>query len=148
VPPAYVHSLDDYWRWFYLHLDYSGGWLQHEPLQVEIIPDPVTMDPHELVAIRLPSQRLLFHDGSFLDFRLLVNDQLEQEEYSYHFASADDDLIWRKDKHPGHAHLTHIHRPPNEREPYEEVDIEEVIDQIRKHFGDQAQGLNSEAGAY
>jgi hypothetical protein len=121
-----------------MHLDYSGGWLQHEPLIVELIP---AVGQQELIAIRIPQQRLLFHDGSYLDFQALISDELQPETYSYHFATAENELIWRKDKHVGHPHLTHIHRPPDEREPYEEVDIEEVIEQIRKHFGSSARAV-------
>jgi Family of unknown function (DUF6516) len=134
VPPRHVRSLDDYWRWFAQQLDQSGGWLEQEPLQVQIILDSEATDPMELAGLIILRQRMRFHDDSWLEFQVVVNRSLESVEYNYHYATARNELIWRMDKHGGHHQHTHIHRPPSPRvaEPYDEVEITDVLEEIRK----------------
>ena len=85
-------------------------------------------------------QRIRFWDESFLEFTILVNDSLELEEYNFHFQERDGTFIWRKDKHPHHEEevggLTHIHdnpSDPDEVRAYFEVDLAEVIEEVRQH---------------
>jgi hypothetical protein len=133
VLPRWVQSLDDYWSWFAEQLDYSGGQLESEPLQAQVVVDNVT---GERVALILGRQRLVFHGGSRLDFRVVVDRSLEQVEYNFHDSSAQGELIWRMDKHPGHMELSHIHCPNDRRDPYREVDITDVLSEIFKHLGE------------
>jgi hypothetical protein len=132
VLPRWVQSLDDYWSWFAEQLDYSGGRLEDEPLQAQVVVDEVT---GERVALILGRQRLVFHGGSRLDFMVVVNRSLEQVEYNFHYSSAEGELIWRMDKHPGHTELSHIHRPNDRRDPYPEVDITDVLSEVSKQPG-------------
>jgi hypothetical protein len=132
VLPRWVQSLDDYLSWFAEQLDYSGGRLEDEPLQAQVVVDEVT---GERVALILGRQRLVFHGGSRLDFMVVVNRSLEQVEYNFHYSSAQGELIWRMDKHLGHTELSHIHRPNDRRDPYPEVDITDVLSEVSEQLG-------------
>jgi Family of unknown function (DUF6516) len=65
---------------------------------------------------------------------VVVDRSLEQVEYNYHYSSAQGDLIWRMDKHPGHGELSHIHRPGGRPERHPEVDITDVLSEIVKQL--------------
>lgn len=131
--PRWVRSLDDYWSWFSEQLASCGGQLENDDsLIAEVVEDP---DTKERLTLVLGRQRLIFPDGSWLEFSLVVNQDLEVVEYNFHYAASDDRLIWRLDRHRGHADmLAHIHLPPNRREPHEEVEIDEVLDKIFEHL--------------
>lgn len=84
--PRWVRSLDDYWSWFAEQLDYSGGRLVDESVQVQIVEDAAT---GERLALILGRQRIVFPGGSWLEFRVVVDRFLEQVEYNYHYSSAE-----------------------------------------------------------
>jgi hypothetical protein len=131
--PRWVRSLDDYWSWFSEQLASCGGQLEEDDsLIAQIVEDP---DTKERLTLVLGRQRLIFHDGNWLEFSLVVNQDLEVVEYNFHYAASDDQLIWRLDRHGGHDDmLAHIHLPPNRREPHEEVEIDDVLDKIFEHL--------------
>jgi len=129
VLPRWVQSLDDYWSWFAEQLEYSGGRLEGESLQVQVVEDHVT---GQRTALILGRQRIVFHGGSWLMFMVVVDRSLEQVEYNFHYGSAQGELLWRMDKHAGHGDLPHIHRPHSRPEPYPEVDITDVLSEILK----------------
>jgi hypothetical protein len=131
VLPRWVRSLDDYWSWFAEQLDYSGGRLADESVQVQVVEDEAT---GERLALILGRQRIVFHGGSWLEFRVVVDRSLEQVEYNYHYGSVEGELIWRMDKHPGHGELSHIHRPDDRHDPNPEVDITDVLSEIFKQL--------------
>jgi len=94
----------------------------------------------EPVGLIIPQQRIVFHDESFLEFDLVVNDDLVPAEYSYHFQS-DGAMVWRKDKHRGHERALgreeHLHDDPSNQDhrvPFELVEIDEVMGQVEQHF--------------
>jgi hypothetical protein len=130
--PRWVRSLDDYWSWFSEQLAYSGGQLEDDSLIAEVVEDP---DTEQRLTLILGRQRLIFPDGSWLDFSLVVNKDLEVVEYKFHYAASDDTLIWRLDRHPGHKDmLAHIHLPSGQRESCDEVEIDDVLDRIFEHL--------------
>jgi Family of unknown function (DUF6516) len=65
---------------------------------------------------------------------VVVDRSLEQVEYNYHYSSAQGELIWRMDKHPGHGELSHIHRADGRHYRYPEVDITDVLSEILKQL--------------
>jgi hypothetical protein len=85
VLPRWVRSLDDYWSWFAEQLDYSGGRLEDESVQVQVVEDAAT---GERLALVLGRQRVIFPGGSWLEFRVVVDRSLEQVEYNCHYSSA------------------------------------------------------------
>ena len=131
VLPRWVRSLGDYWSWFAEQFDYSAGRLEDESVQVQVVEDEAT---GERLALILGRQRINFHGGSWLEFRVVVDRSLEQVEYNYHYSSAKGELIWRMHKHPGHRELSHIHRPGERPDPYPEVDITDVLSEILKQL--------------
>jgi hypothetical protein len=70
VLPRWVRSLDDYWSWFAEQLDYSGGRLEDDSVQVQVVEDEAT---GERLALILGRQRVIFHGGSWLEFRVVVD---------------------------------------------------------------------------
>lgn len=130
MPPQHVEDLYDYLSWFEQQLYYLAAILTTEDdhLDVQVLGEPTCL-------LIINKQRLKFHNGCYLQFDLRVNDSFEQREYSYHFARADDSLIWRLDKHPVAAQcpaVVHIHRPPAEHDhiPHAEVEVDEVVQMI------------------
>ena len=79
-----------------------------------------------------------FWNDTFLAFALIVDENLEQVRYSYHYRRRGGALIFRKDNvhsHRGHPHLAHIHREPGRphaAEPFDEVDLEEALAEVGK----------------
>jgi Family of unknown function (DUF6516) len=130
--PRWVRSLDDYWSWFAEQVAYSGGQLEGDSLIAEVVEDP---DTKERVTLLLGEQRLTFPDGSWLDFSLIVDQDLEVTNYRFHYATSGNKLLWRLDRHEGHKDmLSHIHLPDGRREPHGEVEIDEVLDKIDEHL--------------
>ncbi len=129
--PRWVQSLDDYWSWFAEQLDSSGGRLEGESLQLQVVEDEAT---GERLALILGRQRIVFQGGSWLEFKVVVDRSLEQVEYNFHYSAAQGELIWRMDKHPGHGELAHIHRPNDRWDPYPEVDITNILSEIFKQL--------------
>jgi hypothetical protein len=94
-------------------------------------------DPYdEWVGITVPQERLLFNDGTFFEFDLVVDTDIALVEYSCHFQDGPmASMIWRKDLHDGHerelgtkAHIsTSIPADPNDRLPFDVVEVDEVI---------------------
>ena len=58
--PRWVRSLDDYWSWFAEQLDYSGGRLEDESVQVQVVEDAAT---GERFALILGRKRVILHGG-------------------------------------------------------------------------------------
>ena len=137
--PGWVHSLDDYWRWIERLVDESGAYLNQIYLSVQLIE---AGQGGPLLALNVEQHRLVYFNDSYLEFDLSVGADLEPIDYSFHYARADDSIIWRLDKHHGHETEdgadTHIHLPPNERrEPHGTVDLGDVLDRIHKDQQDQ-----------
>ncbi len=139
MPPGWVHDLIDYWRWLEGVVDQSGGWLDEDYLGVDLVVetdvDPLSPSARPL-ALSVDRHRMRFPDGSYLSFELSVREDLEQIDYSFHYARMDDMLVWRFDKHPGHEQEdgsdTHVHLgPQDKREPFREVDLSKVLERIR-----------------
>jgi hypothetical protein len=131
-------SLEDYWLWLDQQIAISSGYLEDSPaLEVQPL---VHATDQSWVGFEIPRQRLRFHDGTFLELRLRVIEDVTSgiaiAEYHLHYQHRDGTLIWRKDKHAGHedehGQLEHIHRLPSEDdpEPYDEVDLREAIEEI------------------
>jgi len=139
VLPGYVSSLEDFWLWLEREIDGSGGWLSDTALRVRPITARLDEPPENWAGLVIERHRLHFHDGTFLDFHLVVDNDLVPVEYGYHYQGSVKSLIWRKDKHPGHDELPgpeHIHQntaDPDEAEDYSEVDLAEVLDEVREH---------------
>jgi hypothetical protein len=136
--PRWVRSLDDYWSWFTEQLANSGGQLEDDDdsLIAQMVEDP---DTKERLTLILGRQRLIFPDGSWLEFSLVVNRDLEVVEYKFHYATSDDKLIWRMDRHGGHKDmLCHVHLPAGRRELSQEVEIDDVLNKIGEHLASSA----------
>jgi hypothetical protein len=137
VPPFYVQDAHSYGLWIETLLGGTGAHFDHGPYFVfNILVDAFD----EEVGLEVPQQRLLFGDGSFLEFDLVVDEELQPVEYSFHFQEVDGRMIWRKDLHPGHEEelgaMAHIHNDPNDedqREFFEVVEVDEVVGQIQEH---------------
>jgi len=68
----------------------------------------------------LKTQRVHFHDGTFLSFHVVATDDFQLDSYSFLFQFDDGRWIWRKDNSPGHeelGQLEHIHRESERRSP-------------------------------
>lgn len=143
--PRWVRSLDDYWSWFSEQLAACGGQLENDDsLIVQVVEDP---DTKERVTLVLGRQRLVFHNGSWLEFSLVVNRDLEVVDYHFHYADSDDSLVWRLDRHRGHDDmLAHIHLPDGRRESYDEVEIDDVLDKIFEHLKSSPTATLRQAG--
>jgi hypothetical protein len=137
--PFHIHNLEDYWLWIETVLLSSGGYFEHEP---SLIIQKMLDDPYdEWVGITVPQQRLLFNDGTFLEFDLVVDTDIALVEYSFHFQDGPmGSMIWRKDLHDGHERelgtKAHIHfnpADPNDRLPFDVVEVDEVIEQIFRY---------------
>jgi len=134
VPAGWVQNLDDYWKWLESELSSSGGSL-NEDLVVQMIESP--FDPRVLL---IEQQRLTFPDGQYLDFTLAVTGDLNALDYNFHFADANDRLIWRYDKHIGHEAEfgtdTHLHvGHEDHREAAGVVEMDQVLKLIRTELG-------------
>ncbi len=128
-----MRTLDDYWGWLQVLIDESGGFLVNDYLDVQLLGSnedtPTGLFVHD--------QRLQFWDESFMEFTLTINADLEQTFYNFHYQDGRNELIFRKDMHPGHEDevggLTHIHDNPGDPDAvraYEEVDLHEVLQEI------------------
>jgi hypothetical protein len=88
------------------------------------------------IGLSVPQHRLTFHDGTFLEFNLIIDVDLVPTEYSFHFQVEDGPMIWRKDLHPGHEELgglSHIHSnsdDSNDRTTFHIVEMDEVLGQV------------------
>jgi hypothetical protein len=126
VPPYYVQGLHDYGLWLEQELWRLGGYLVPSPW---LISDILIDEEGEEIGLSIPQQRLVMHDETFMEFDIVIGDDLAPTEYSFHFQHIDGPMIWRKDFHEGHFDElgmdTHIHSDPNdpdEREPFELVE--------------------------
>jgi Family of unknown function (DUF6516) len=136
--PFHVRSLEDYSLWLEKLVDQAGGYLEHGPyLEIELILDIF----EEAIGLRIREARLRFHDGTVLVLRLVIDGDLNPVEYNFHFQDEDGRMTWRKDKHEGHeadmdGREEHIHNRPDDpvhREPFDEVHIDEALEQIAAH---------------
>lgn len=136
MPPEHVRTLDDYWSWLEQIIAASGGYLDDDTLFVY----PVEDAEGELKGFRIRQQRLNFWNDTFLAFALVVNEDLEQVRYSYHYQRRGGAMIFRKDNvhaHRGLPGVPHVHRDPARphlAEPYEEADLEEALEQVSEHL--------------
>jgi hypothetical protein len=133
--PGWVRTLEDYWLWLERLIDQSGGYLENDVLHVR--PIGLSDESSQWTGLEVPKQRVRFHDGTFLDATLVIDQDFVPAEYNFHFARDDGVLIWRKDKHEGHdkqhGRLEHLHLESEEKDPeaFREVDLAEVLDEIR-----------------
>lgn len=137
VPP-WVRELPEYWDWLDRLVIESGGYLDHPALVVR----PLVRRDGSWAGVIVETQRVHFHDGTFLSFHVVATDDFQLDSYSFHLQFDDDRLIWRKDNSPGHdelGQLEHIHRESEEKEsePFPEVDLEEALDEVGQWQADQ-----------
>ena len=135
--PGHVRDLHDYWVWAERLFDESGGFLSLGFLELS----PVEVGSDEWIQLIVPKQRLEFHDRSYLDFRFLVNRDLELIYYSFHYARWDGQLVFRLDRHAsGHEQVdggdSHIHLPGDERKPHGVIGLDDVLDLIKTDQAD------------
>ena len=136
--PPHVDDLEEYWLWVETALQATGGYFEHGPyFRVQLLIDDFT---NETIGLSIPQHRMFFHDGTFLEFDLVIDEDFLPTEYSFHFQHIDGPMIWRKDLHPGHEEElgteAHIHKNPddeNDRAPFIIVEIDEVVDQIGRY---------------
>ena len=135
MPPGYVRNLDDYWLWLEQLIAASGGYLDDDTLFVSPLEDA----QGEVRGIRIRQQRLNFWNDTFLAFALVLNEDLEQVKYSYHYQRRGGALIFRKDNihvYRGQEMRPHVHRDaarPYVAEPFSEVDLEEALAEVSEH---------------
>lgn len=135
MPPGHVRTLDDYFVWLEQLIAASAGFLDEDTLFVYPLEDA----SGDIKGLRVRQQRINFWDDTFLAFALVVNEELEQVRYSFHYQRRGGAMIFRKDNahaHPGHAQAPHIHRDaarPHLIEPYREVDLEEALQEVAEH---------------
>jgi hypothetical protein len=135
VPPGHVRTLDGYWLWLEQLIAASGGYLDDETLFVSLLENAAG----RVKALRIRQQRINFWDDTFLAFALVVNETLEQVRYSFHYQRRGGAPVFRKDNvhmHRGHADAPHIHRDaarPYVAEPFDEVDLEEALQEVAEH---------------
>jgi hypothetical protein len=134
VAADHLKDLHDYLYWFSEQLESSGGELDRDILEYTY---PLGDDEDYPSRLYIAEHRLTFWDGTYLTFRVTVNDDLISVTYNFDLRTPDNRLVFRKDKQPGHERevggLEHIHRNPSDEdevEPYPEVDLEDVLDQI------------------
>jgi hypothetical protein len=134
VPPGHVQSLDDYSLWLEQTIAASGGYLDDDILSIYPLEDA----NGEFKGFRIRQQRVNFWNDTFLAFALIVDENLEQVRYSYHYQRRGGALIFRKDNvhsHRRNPYLAHIHREPGRphaAEPFDEVDLEEALAEVGK----------------
>lgn len=129
--PGYVRSLEDYWLWLDALADESGGWLQNAVLVVRPIEPWPEASPSDWIGLVVERQYLDFGDDTALHFGMVVADDFVLTEYSFHYQDLAGNLIWRKDKHPGHEWEVHIHQlGADEPGSYREVDLQAAIAQV------------------
>jgi hypothetical protein len=137
--PHWVLGLEDYWRWLDGLIEASGGYLDRPALDVR----PIEATEGQWTGLAVEKQRLQFHDGTFVDITLVIDEDFVPEEYNFHFAAEDVPLIWRKDKHEGHEDQhgrqehVHIEDEAKEPDPFHEVDLEEALSEIRSWQDDR-----------
>ncbi len=140
MPPHWVRNLTDYWRW--LERLEAGQPCSHENGIGLIVQLEIDAEDDSITYLRVPRQRLVFYDGSSLSLLFDVNDQLEQERWSFHYAFDDPRrLIFRMELGPtggGSGMVPHIHlaHAPDVHLPYREVDLCEVFEAITKYRDD------------
>lgn len=134
VPPGYVSHLGHYWDWFQKYLDECGGWVEGDYLIAELLFDGREGFTGLWVA---PRQSLVFAEGWVLEFDFVLNSALHLENYRFSLHAPDGTFMWRKEKHPGHEEAlgapSHIHRGPDpdaDPESYQEVDLEEAVEEV------------------
>jgi hypothetical protein len=137
LAPPFVRTVDEYWAWLDRTIRRSGGALVDSD---ELVVQPILRDDSdEFAGLRVPSQEIEFANGMRLRMTIVVNEDLEEIDYSFDYRGAGKELVWRKDRHRGHEDsggLEHIHRGPRGDERpawYESVDLSEVIQQIWSH---------------
>jgi hypothetical protein len=96
VPPR-VRDLPGYWDWLDRLVIESGGYLDLPALTAR----PLVRRDGSLAGVTVETQRVHFHDGTFLSFHVVATDDFQLESYSFHFQFDDGRLIWRKDNSPG-----------------------------------------------
>jgi hypothetical protein len=138
--PPHVRTLEDYWVWLDGLVDQSGGWLEDNALFVYPIEPEDPFPDEDYVGLWVPPQEVIFGDGTRLQLKIVVDSELVSTEYSFHYRDTNGQLIWRKCNHVGHdVGLLHIHRrsdDPDRVDPYEEVDLAEVIEEVWEFMND------------
>lgn len=142
--PHWVESVDDYASWLVRSvLAIAGGTLVIPGTGVPAFDtDYYWRGDDEVGSLIALDHRLVFHDGSYLDFAFEVDDlgnEFAMVSYSFHHATAHNTLIWRYDLHEGHAdefgNLAHKHDGDEDsRVPSSTVDLEDVLREIEQRL--------------
>ena len=140
MPPGWVNTLEDYWVWIEQLIDSGGGYIADD--EVVFIVPVVDYDGGPWLALNVERSRLHYYDGSYLAFQFVVSLDLLLEEYNFHYARADDTLVWRYDLHAGHEHeddgRSHVHLPDGRRRRHEPVDLEHVLNLVKADQAERA----------
>jgi hypothetical protein len=138
VPP-WVRNVPGYWDWLDRLIIESAGYLDLPAL----VARPLVRVDGSWAGVVVETQRVHFHDGTFLSFHVVATEDFQLDSYSFHFQFDDGRLIWRKDNSPGHeeevGQLEHIHRESEDKEPepFPEVDLEEALEEVRQWQADR-----------
>ena len=145
--PNFVATLDDYCWWIKGVVESSGGRLFVPPdgeVDFQEAPLRTTLSGVDIPGVVVDTHHLVFWDQvpHMLEFDFDVSWQpdgtLEYGQAHYHFRSQHRDLIWRYDKHEGHAELGEWHKHvdhEDNRVMCQPVDLHDAINEIRESFG-------------
>jgi hypothetical protein len=112
-------------------LTYSGGRLEDESVQVQVVEDMAT---GERLALIIGRQRIIFHGGSWLELRVVVDRSLEQAEYNYPLQLGGGRPHLENGQAPWARGAVAHHRPGDRPDPYPEVEITDVLSAIVKQL--------------
>ncbi len=151
MPPYYVQGFEDYLAWFYEILHGSGA-VDTEPAEVTIYENESLAADGTIQRLAVVSKYILkFYDGSRLQISFMITERLdgtyheslglELNEYSYDYRDADDQLLWRYDRHAEIHHgflvATHSHIGSEDNvAPTDAVEIDSVISNVLRHLAD------------
>lgn len=133
MPPPHVTNLEDYYWWLEKRLSHVAGYLLDTP---SVDARFTESEPGIYKGLHIGQHRLSYFDdeSSILTFAFALDADLNMTEYSFDYRRGGR-LIWRKDKQRNHHHECHIHLDPDEdrRGKYDEVEMEEVLDEIEAY---------------
>jgi hypothetical protein len=83
LAPPFVRTVDEYWAWLDRTIRRSGGALDDSD---ELVVQPILRDDSdEFAGLRVPSQEIEFANGMRLRMTIVVNEDLEEIDYSFDY---------------------------------------------------------------
>lgn len=121
--------------WIGRQIEWSGGELQAEYLEIRPLADEIDGSPGGLL---IPDHRIRFGDLYELTFRMLAGADLSWRSYGFHLRQLDGEDIWRFDRHPLEASgppVDHLHVVPDMDVHWEwdEMWLDEVLDWVHRY---------------